>query len=55
MSYRALKQGLIPSNYFVPVFRFRLEKVGKNLKPMKVYVALSTAVVLKKDHPVRVA
>ena len=55
MSYRALKKNVLPSEFLVPIFRFRFEAVGKNLKPMKVYVATAKGLALKKNRPRLVA
>ena len=55
MSYRALNKNVLPSEFLVPIFRFRFEAVGKNLKPKKVYVATAKGLALKKNRPRLVA
>lgn len=43
----------LPTADLQPVFRFRFERVGKNLKPMKCYVVLRKGVLLKASRPKR--
>ena len=52
--YRDIDAGLLPNADLTPAFRFRFEKVGKNFKPMKVYVATKRSITLKAGRPKKV-
>lgn len=49
--WREIKTDKLPTEELVPVVRFRFEKVGRNFKPMKVYLATKKAVTLKAGMP----
>ena len=54
MFYRDIDASLLPNADLVTVFKFRYEKVGKNFKPMKVYVANKRSITLKAGRPKKV-
>ena len=55
MFWRTVKQDAIKkSTTMVPCFRFRYEKVGKNLKPTKIFAVTKIALKLKANTPRRV-
>ena len=52
---RLIPKQVYESAYLTVSFRYRFEKVGKNVKPLKPYVTVKKGFKLTKGKPLRVA